>query len=167
MALFVSARSVAVSELMSKIAVMRRLPLLHDRVDRLQIGRAGQVLLDRLDDVVAHFRNRRAVVADRDRHGRLADVGVELLDDRGRRKNAREHHQRDDDENERRPLDEKPGKAELHGWKETFSPSPTLIWPLLTMRVPGGNAGDDRCRAVAADLGDLDRFHACRRAARS
>ena len=47
---------------MSKIARDRRLALLHDRVDRLQVGRAGEVLLDRLDDVVAHLGDRGAVV---------------------------------------------------------------------------------------------------------
>ncbi len=102
----------------------RRLPLLDRRVERLQVGRAGQLLFDRRDDVVAHLGDRRAVIADADRDGRLADVGKELLDDRRGREDAREEHQRDQHEDERRTTDEKPGQTHRTA---TFSPSPTLV----------------------------------------
>ena len=111
------------------------LTLLHDRRNVLQVGRPGEVLFDRRDDVVAHLRDGRAAVARRDRNRRLRDVWEELLDDRQQRDDAGEHHDGDENEDQRRALEEEPGQVHC---SVTLSPLPTLAMPLLTTRVPGG-----------------------------
>ena len=52
------------------------------RADEAFAGGAGEVLLDRGDDVIAHLRDRGSAVLNLNRDGRLADVGIQFLDDR-------------------------------------------------------------------------------------
>ena len=161
-ALLVSARSVAVSELTSKIAVIDACPCCTTELIGLQVGRAGQVLFDRLHDVVAHLGHRRAVVLTPKSSPLAGRRPDKLLDDRDRREDAGERHQRDDHEDQGRPLDEEPGEAKLHCWNETFSPSPKLVCPFVTTRVPEGMPLTTEVVPSRADLGDLDRLYACR-----
>jgi hypothetical protein len=131
----------------------RRLTLLHDRVDRLQIRCARKILLDRLHDAVAHFRDRRAVVLDRNANGGLTDVRKQFLDDRCGRENAREQHQCDQHEDQRRPLDEQPSQAHLVKL-HLLTVADALLAVLQNAR-SRNDAGHDRVGGVRAGFGDL------------